>query len=111
MRKIVALLSFLVPSAWLSTEYVSKRLYYFRAQPSDCKHEWLVISSILETSELQVQCSRCLIYSEVPAPTEKEWDDSFFAPEKPYAWKDLPRIRYYSLSAKEREELHSQIWI
>jgi hypothetical protein len=95
VKKIFAYLSLFIPNALLSTAYIFDRLQYFADDPDTCDHEWDVVASILNTVELQVQCSKCFTYSEVPDPSEVEWNASYGAMEAPYPWADKTRIRYY----------------
>lgn len=95
MKKFFAYLSLLVPNSLLSTAYMFDRLQYFASDPKTCDHTWDVVASIVNTVELQVQCNKCLTYSEVPDPSEEEWGASYGAMEDPYPWADKKRIRYY----------------
>ncbi|GGX56639.1 hypothetical protein GCM10007385_26760 [Tateyamaria omphalii] len=95
MKKLVARLSFLVPTSWLSTAYLFERIDILSADAATCDHEWHVVASILSSVELQVHCYKCNTYSEVPDPSKKEWDESYNAMENPYPWRDHSRIRYY----------------
>ncbi|MEM0907841.1 MAG: hypothetical protein AAGJ94_10790 [Pseudomonadota bacterium] len=93
--KAIASGSLMVPHGWLPREYMSRQLDNLFDDPEDCEHDWYVVASILSTVELQVQCGRCGIYSEVPDPTKDEWSKAYGAGTKPYAWKDKSRMRFY----------------
>lgn len=95
MKVIFAYLSFLVPQSFLSTAYMVERIKILAADPVTCEHEWDVVAGILNAVELQVQCRKCAIYSEVPDPSKDEWAACYGAMENPYPWKDHSRIRYY----------------
>ena len=92
MGRLLAYLSLVVPMPWLPTRYIIHRMRYFAADPQTCEHEWEVVASILSTVELQVQCCKCLTYSEVPKPSEEEWSASFGAMSKAYPWPDRTRV-------------------
>jgi hypothetical protein len=91
--RVLAYISLLVPSSWLPTKYLFARLKYFAADPATCEHEWEVVAGILSTIELQVQCRKCIIYGEVPNPSEEEWGAAYGAMENPYPWLDRSRVR------------------
>ncbi|WP_136444168.1 hypothetical protein [Pacificoceanicola onchidii] len=95
LKKTRALLSLLVPQSWLSTAYITERLSILMDDPATCEHDWYVVAGILDTVELQVQCMKCGTYSEVPEPTQEEWNACAGAMENPYPWEDTSRIRYY----------------
>lgn len=95
MKKFFAYLSLLIPQSLLSTKYIVERVALLADDPSNCDHEWDVVAGILDTVELQVQCRKCAIYSEVPNPTEEEWEACYGAMKAPYLWEDKSRIRYY----------------
>lgn len=95
MKEILAYLSLLIPHSLLSTKFIIERSKYLLDDPATCEHEWDVVAGILSTVELQVQCRKCGIYSEVPNPSKEEWDACYNAMENPYPWDDKSRIRYY----------------
>ncbi|MCP5074354.1 MAG: hypothetical protein GY947_13840 [Rhodobacteraceae bacterium] len=95
MKRLLVYLSFLVPGSLLTTKFLHERLTYLFADPATCDHEWHVVASILNDVELQVQCFTCGTYSEVPDPSQEEWDQSYGAMENPYPWEDVTRIRLY----------------
>ncbi len=95
MKKLLAYLSLIVPQSLLTTKYLLERIPLLAADPSTCDHEWDVVASISSTVELQVQCRKCAIYSEIPDPTEQEWDASYGAMATPYPWEEKSRIRHY----------------
>ncbi len=84
-----------MPRSILSSKYIYDRVALLAVDPATCEHEWLVVASISNTVELQVQCNYCATYSSIPDPTEDEWNASFNAMENPYFWDDHSRIKYY----------------
>lgn len=58
----------------------------------NCDHEWVVFSTALQDVCLLVECVKCCALGTVGDPSEEEWCDAFYAPEKPYGWPDKSRV-------------------
>jgi hypothetical protein len=58
-----------------------------------CDHEWVVFSTALGETCLMLQCIECRAMGSVDDPSQKEWNEAFFAPNCPYRWQDVARVR------------------
>ena len=58
----------------------------------DHMHEWVLFSTALAEGWLMVQCVQCGLHGTVNDPTKEEWSAAFYAPSKPYRWKDDSRV-------------------
>jgi len=68
-------------------------LKIFFDDPATCSHEWEVYSTALNDGCLELQCKKCAIAGTVDDPTKSEWKKAFSAPESPYLWNEMDRVK------------------
>lgn len=56
------------------------------------KYDWWVYSTAIASFHLLVECKKTKALGFVENPTEKEWNDAFYAPSKPYPWDEHERV-------------------
>jgi hypothetical protein len=66
---------------------------YLLEDPETCEHEWVVYSTCLQDSSLDVQCNKCAILGSVPNPSKEEWSKAYDAPSNPYPWTENERVK------------------
>jgi hypothetical protein len=56
------------------------------------EREWVVFSTALRQGWLLLECRITGNTGTVRDPSEKEWNDAWWAPSEPYIWKDNSRV-------------------